>query len=169
MRIPSRSPFGLLQEDLWPSEWLILVSCMLLNCTTRKQVEKVLPEFIQRWPTASAFITHARRAQVMALIGPLGFASRRTDNLMKMSHHYLCGPWEHARDLPGIGEYAARAWEIFCRDELGDEEPKDHALVDYWRWRKHRESEEQGTADRRCRVQGDGPEAGAGPTAEATV
>lgn len=154
--IPPRSPFGLLQEDLWPSEWLILVSCMLLNCTTRKQVEKVLPEFIERWPTPQRFV-RARRAQVMALIGPLGFASRRTDNLMKMTHHYLAGPWEHARELPGIGVYAARAWEIFCRGELGDEPPKDHALVVYWEWRKRHE--EQGGEDRGRGVQGDGHQA----------
>lgn len=136
--IPPRSPFGLIQEDLWSpqSEWLILVSCMLLNRTTRKQVEKVLPEFIQRWPTPSAFITHARRAQVMTLIGPLGFVSRRTDNLMKMSHYYLCGSWEHVQELPGIGAYATRAWEIFCRGELGIEPPKDHALVQYFNWAK---------------------------------
>ena len=137
--IPPVSPYGLLQETLWPSEWLILVSCMLLNCTTRKQVEKVLPEFIRRWPSAAEFITHAEREQVMTLIKPLGFASRRTDNLLKMSQRYLCGPWDNVRELPGIGEYAARAWEIFCRGELGDEPPNDHALVDYWRWRKHHE------------------------------
>lgn len=134
--IPPRSPFGLLQEDLWPNEWLILVSCMLLNCTTRKQVEKVLPEFIERWPDCSTFVRSARRAQVMSVIGPLGFASRRTDNLMKMSHHFIAGPWEHASELAGVGVYAARAWEIFCRGELGDEPPQDHALVIYWKWRK---------------------------------
>lgn len=140
--IPPRSPFGLIQEDLWSqrpeSEWLILVSCMLLNCTTRKQVEKVLPEFIKRWPTPRCFV-RARRSQVMALIGPLGFVSRRTDNLMKMTHSYLAGQWEHAQELPGIGAYAARAWEIFCRGELGNEPPKDHALTQYWHWMKKHE------------------------------
>ena len=75
----------------------------------------------------------------MDVIRPLGFANRRAENLFKMTHHYLAGPWEHARDLPGIGEYGARSWEIFCRGIIGDEVPKDHALTDYWRWYQQHE------------------------------
>lgn len=138
LRIPPRSPYGLLQEDLVPSEWLILVSCVLLNCTTRKQVEKVLPEFIRRWPIAQAFM-NADKVEVANLIRPLGFIERRTAYLTKMTELYLCGPWEHAVELAGIGEYGGRAWEIFCCNRLGDEEPKDHALVEYWKWRKYHE------------------------------
>ena len=136
--MPPRSPYGLIQEDLWPNEWLILVTCMLLNCTTRKQVEKVLPEFRERWPTPQDFFK-ADWTDVGNLIGTLGFARRRTLNLMKMTERYLTGPWSDPRELPGVGEYAARAWEIFCQGELGDTEPKDHALTEYWRWRKYHE------------------------------
>lgn len=107
----------------------------MLNCTTRKQVEKVLSEFVKRWPTPQAFIA-ADKPEVAVLIMPLGFARRRTINLFMMTEAYLAGPWQHARDLPGIGEYGARAWEIFCRGELGDEPPKDHALVLYFNWAK---------------------------------
>jgi methyl-CpG-binding domain protein 4 len=139
--IPKRSPYGLIQEDLWPNEWLILVSCMMLNCTTRKQVEKVLPPFIAAWPTPQAFLK-ADPESIQAMIRPLGFAKRRTQNLLKMTERYLAAPWEHAHELPGIGDYAARAWEIFCRDTLGDEPPKDHALVQYWTWRKQHEQRE---------------------------
>lgn len=131
---PVRSPFGLIQEDLWPDTWLILVSCMMLNCTSRKQVEKVLPEFMRRWPTAGDFI-RANDEDVIALCKPLGFANRRTTNLKKMTEVYLATDWTHARQLPGIGEYAARAWEIFCEGVLGSEPPKDGALVRYWNWR----------------------------------
>jgi len=45
--IPPRSGYGLIQEDLWPDEWKILVSCMMLNYTSRKQVEKILPSFFK--------------------------------------------------------------------------------------------------------------------------
>ena len=130
---PPRSPFGLLQEDLWPDEWMILISCMMLNQTSRKQVERVLPEFRRLWPTPQAFI-NANPLAVADVCRSLGFATRRTDNMMKMTHLYLAGPWQHARDLPGIGEYGARSWEIFCQGIIGDEAPKDHALTDYWRW-----------------------------------
>lgn len=144
--IPPCSPYGLIQESLWSGksecEWLIIVSCVLLNRTRRKQVERILPEFIRRWPTPNHFI-RAKRTQVTCLIGPLGFASRRTDNLMKMSHCYLFDQWKHARELPGIGAYAARAWEIFCRGELGTEPPNDHALLSYWKWRKVNSSNDE--------------------------
>lgn len=133
--IPPRSPFGLLQEDLWPDQWAILVACMCLNCTSRKQVEKVLGGFFARWPTPQALLA-ADRVDIETLCRPLGFATRRTDNLLKMSRGYAAGGWSHARELHGVGEYAARAWEIFCRGELGDSVPKDHALVDYWNWRQ---------------------------------
>ena len=64
----------------------------------------------------------------------MGFANRRTKNLKAMTSRYLTGPWEDVRELPGIGEYAARAWEIFCLGIIGDHPPKDHALVQYWHW-----------------------------------
>lgn len=137
-RLPPRSPFGLIQEDVWPDQWALLVVCMMLNCTSRKQVERVFPAFMERWPTPQAFMG-AERSVVEALCKPMGFATRRTDNLLKMTTSYLTGPWSHARELHGVGEYAARAWEIFYLGVLGDTVPKDHALTDYWRWRKHHE------------------------------
>lgn len=131
--IPPRSPYSLIQEDLWPDEWLILVACMMLNCTTRKQVEKVLPEFRRRWPTPQAF-AGSEPGEVRDLIRPLGFANRREANLRKMTAAYLAGGWKHAQELPGIGAYAAAAWEIFCAGHLPEECPKDHALTQYWHW-----------------------------------
>ena len=133
--VPPRSPYSLIQEDLFPDEWMILVSCMMLNCTSRKQVEKVLPEFRRQWSTPQAFMS-ASPEEVIALCRPLGFANRRTVNLKKMTQHFLAAPWEDARELPGIGEYAARAWEIFCLGKIGNEVPKDHALVQYYVWVK---------------------------------
>jgi methyl-CpG-binding domain protein 4 len=133
--IPPRSPFSLIQEDLWPDEWMILVSCMLLNQTTRKQMEKVLPSFKRRWPTPQKFL-EADLSDVGNLIGCLGFARRRTVNLVKMTQAYVSGEWTHARELPGIGDYGGAAWEIFCKGKLPDECPKDGALMKYWHWRK---------------------------------
>lgn len=135
--IPPRSPFSLIQEDLWPDEWLILVSCVMLNCTSRKQVERVLPEFRHRWPTPQAFMA-AVDAEVADVCRSLGFANRRTTNLKRMTRAYLCTDWHHAKELPGIGEYASAAWRIFCEGTVGDEPPKDHALVRYFEWARAR-------------------------------
>lgn len=107
---------------------------MLLNCTSRKQVEQVFPTFISRYPTPEILL-QTSQDEIAMLCKPLGFANKRTQQLFKMSHHYLNVPWHHARELPGIGEYAARAWEIFCKNDLGMTTPKDHALVTYYNWR----------------------------------
>lgn len=133
--IPPRSGFGLIQEDLWPDEWKVLVSCMMLNCTSRKQVEKVIPVFFLKWPNAES-LSMADEKDISETISSLGFKNRRTKNLLKMSRAYLTKSWNDPRELPGIGEYAARAWEIFFSPKLGDTPPDDGALVVYWKWRK---------------------------------
>lgn len=56
--------------------------------------------------------------------------------MQKMTRVYLTTDWQHAKELPGIGAYAAAAWEIFCDGTIPIEEPKDHALVLYYRWLK---------------------------------
>ena len=135
--IPTRSPWGLIQEDLWSSrpesEWYILVACIMLNCTTRKQVERVLPTFLQRWPSPVMFM-NASDDDVRELCKPLGFANKRTTTLKKMTEHYVSKSWKHASELPGIGAYASRAWEMFCCGIIGNTPPKDHSLTRYWLW-----------------------------------
>lgn len=131
--VPKCSPIGLIQESLFPNEWLILVAAMMLNCTSRKQVERVFPEFIRRWPTPTTFAA-ADLSEVSDLCKPLGFANRRTQNIHKMTMHYLSAPWTHARELPGIGEYGAACHEIFCRGNIPTVPPKDHALKRYVEW-----------------------------------
>ena len=135
--VPPRSPYSLIQEDLWPNEFLILISCMLLNCTRRVQVERVLPSVIERWPDAVS-LAGADRDELARTIASLGFGNRRAGTLIRFSRDYLAPSWTNARELSGIGEYAGRAWDIFCRAELGDAPPVDHALVSYWKWARMR-------------------------------
>lgn len=129
------SPIGLLQEQVWQNEWLVLVACVLLNRTTRKQVDLVFPTFREKWHTPELFLA-ASEDEVAELCKPLGFANRRTVALRKLATAYMAGCWQHAGELPGIGEYGARAWEIFCRGQMGNEPPKDHSLVKLWRYYK---------------------------------
>lgn len=133
--IPPRSPHGLIQEDLYPDEWKCIVACIMLNCTTRKQAEKILPEFFNRWPNPHSYIS-ADPKEVINLISPLGFGTRRTQRLFDMSNYYVKKNWKHARELPGVGEYASRMWEIFFKNKLGDNPPNDGSLAKYWLWRK---------------------------------
>ena len=138
-KIPPRSPFSLIQEDLWPSEWKILISCMMLNCTTRRQVEKILPAFFKRWPTPES-LSSANVGEVSSMISSLGFQNRRAEALVKMTKAYLKKDWKHAQELPGIGQYASAAWQIFVLGTLPDNCPKDHALVLYYKWIKEKEA-----------------------------
>lgn len=136
MKPPLMSPYGLIQESLWPDEWLVLVSCVLLNCTRRKQVEQVFDVFTHLLPDPKSLLEcdpEMLRDQIMTL----GFMQRRASTLKKLAAAYMT--WDHVdpSTLPGIGEYGTRAWKIFMKDDLGDDEPKDGALKLYWRWRKH--------------------------------
>jgi adenine-specific DNA glycosylase len=85
------------------------------------------------WPDPKAFIV-ADEHDVINVIKPLGFANHRAKTLRRMTEAFLTNSWKHASELPGIGQYAARAWEIFCKGILSAEPPKDHALVQYWTW-----------------------------------
>ena len=133
MSIPKLSPFLLIQESLWPNQWLILVSCVLLNQTSRKQVEKIWRHFIHVCPNPEAIISIDEQ-ELALMLKPLGFYSRQAKMLKKLASAYIKNDWKHAKDLPGIGEYGGRAWEIFCCSKLGTIEPKDGALKIYWRW-----------------------------------
>ena len=68
---PPRSPIGMLQEDLWPNEWKILVACLLHNQTSRKQVDKVYEELFCKYPTACS-MKDADVNDLQSLIKPLG-------------------------------------------------------------------------------------------------
>lgn len=138
-RIPPFSPFVLLQETVWPSEWKLLVSCIFLNQTSRKQVEKILPLFWEKWSTPELLL-NTDRQQIVSLCKPLGFANKRTDCLLKLAKCYLNkNTWSHAKDLPGIGHYGSKSWEIFCLGIIDDASPGDHALDTYHSWRKRYE------------------------------
>lgn len=137
--IPPVSPYSLIQESLWPDEWKCLVACVMLNCTTRKQVEKVLPVFFAKWPSAEA-TQYADKEEMAATIASLGFKHRRTDRLIKLAAAYAKRDWTHVHELPGIGEYASRMWEMFFLDFMGELQPSDGALTLYWRWRKNYEA-----------------------------
>ncbi len=107
----------------------------MLNQTSRKQLEQVLPEFFRRWPTPEAFVGEDIDV-VREAIAPLGFKNRRSVLLFTMSQRFMKDDWSHAKELPGIGTYGARAWEIFCCGILGSEPPSDGALTRYHAWAK---------------------------------
>lgn len=120
----------LIQEFYWPDEWKILVCCLLLNLTTRKQVDQVIGELFRTFPDAMSMST-ADENKLYNIIKSLGMANKRVKTLKRFSSEYLQRKWLTPKDLYGCGKYADDAWRIFCRGDWRDVQPSDHALNAY--------------------------------------
>lgn len=115
--------------------WMLLVSCMLLNLTTRKQVDSVREQLFGRYHAAD-MMAAADRLELHEMISSLGFANRRTDALIRMSTEYVrngihsCSSAEEVGMLYGIGKYATDSWAIFI-SLRPDVKPSDKELMRY--------------------------------------
>ena len=131
--IPPESPYNLLQERFWPDEWKLLVVCLLLNQTSRKQVEPMIEGFFQKFPNPEA-VVEASPQEMFEMLRPLGLVNRRISTLKRFSKEFLVKKWDQAIELFGCGKYANDAHRIFIKGEWKDTEPNDHALNDYHSW-----------------------------------
>ncbi|XP_060192914.1 methyl-CpG-binding domain protein 4-like protein [Lycium barbarum] len=129
--VPPRSHFNLLQENHAHDPWRVLVICMLLNCTTGVQVERVLAEFFTLCPNA-VVATEVAAEDIENLIRPLGLYRKRSLDIQRLSQEYLGKTWTHVTQLHGIGKYAADAYAIFCTGKWDRVHPNDHMLTKYW-------------------------------------
>lgn len=130
---PPQSPLGLLEEVLWDRPWALLLCCILLNQTSRAQVDPVLARLLAAFPDAAS-LASADVAQIEELLRPLGLHRRRARTLIAFSAAFLKGEWRKPEDLPGIGRYGSEAHELFCRGQWRELEPQDHALRWYIDW-----------------------------------
>ena len=130
---PPKSPHSLIQESLWPNEWRILISCLLLNLTTRKQVDKVIDRLFHRYPGPCS-MAHAKDNELHDIIKSLGLVNKRVKTLKRFSHEYMTKEWESPKDLFGCGKYADDCWHIFCKGDWKSDSPSDHALNKYYDW-----------------------------------
>jgi methyl-CpG-binding domain protein 4 len=122
--------YGLIQEKYWPDPWKILVCCLCLNLTTRKQMEPVVERIFQRWPDAKS-LSEADEAELTDVIRSLGMWKKRVSTLKKMSTQYHMGEWSNVLQLHGVGKYASDAYRIFVLGDWRNVQPQDHALNDY--------------------------------------
>jgi endonuclease III len=123
--------FGLIQERYWPDEWKMLVCCLCLNLTTRKQMEPVVAELFQRWPTARDMAA-ADPAEISALTVSLGMQHKRAQTLIRFSREFDAG-FKSVRDLHGVGKYAEDSHLIFALGQWQSVRPTDGALTKYWK------------------------------------
>ena len=107
---PPRSPFGLLEEILWSDEWKLLVACMMLNCTTRLQVDRVLWRLFLLVPTPEDAVALGHTSdgridgksgtdRIEEILRPLGLHRKRARALVKLSEDYVAA--KGAAALPG--------------------------------------------------------------------
>lgn len=140
MWIPPKSPYGLIQERYWPDKWKVLVCCLMLNQTSRKQLDHIIEGFFREFPDPDALLK-ASDADILRHISHLGMQNRRLKILRRFSAEFKAGKWSTAKDLYGCGKYADDCYRIFFVGDWKLVEPKDHALNYYHSWLWLRETD----------------------------
>lgn len=109
--------------------WQHMVGVIMLNQTSRKQVKKVLPEFLNQWDTPEKLL-NAVEDNIKSVISPLGMTNVRSKRLMRMSSDYLSWNRKDAKELYGIGKYGSDSYEIFFKHNYAVQ-PTDKELIRY--------------------------------------
>lgn len=104
----------------------MLVGCLLLNKTSRKQADRVWPELFERWPDPESLASAGDELE--ELLRPLGFCSTKAKRLREMSARYAAGDWNDPSELPGVGKYARDSWAMFVDGDPWSVEPEDEKL-----------------------------------------
>ena len=128
------SPYSLLQEIYNEHPWRMLVCCIMLNCTSRKQVDRVREEFFSKYPDA-VDAELADPIEMAELIALLGFKNKRTNTIKRFSNDWMTLEWSEPSELYGIGKYGQDSWEIFQKGNLAVS-PNDGVLNTYLDWAK---------------------------------
>jgi methyl-CpG-binding domain protein 4 len=126
----------LLQERFRSDPWKLLVACVLLNQTARRQVDRVIDELFRLWPSAHAMAA-ADEVELSELLRPLGLYKRRASILIRLSRRWVDWRLDHdvpdgsdVMELPGVGKYASDSYRLFVlRDD--SIEPEDKELRAY--------------------------------------
>ena len=135
--IPPKSSIGMLQEELWPDKWKILVTCILHNQTSRKQVDKVYQNLFKLYPCSSSMAC-ADQNRLAKILKPLGLHNRRSKSLIRFSKEYDQKNWKVPSDLYACGKYADDCYKVFCTGEWRDVKPTDKALNMYHNFLKEK-------------------------------
>ena len=143
LRESVRSPLGLLEELVAHSPWRLLLSTIMLNRTSRVQVDHIFYEFLQKWPSPDALL-NVPVNDVAKLIQPLGMNHRRASGIQAFCRDFLALAESKdttkltETDIKGMyhcGDYAYDAYRIFIQRDL-TVEPSDRALKAYieYKW-----------------------------------
>jgi len=109
--------------------WQHMVGVIMLNQTSRKQVKKVLPEFLKRWDVPDKLL-NAKEEDIKGVVASLGMTNIRVKRLLGMSRDYLTWDHDDAKVLYGIGKYGSDSYEIFFKNNYAVQ-PTDKELRRY--------------------------------------
>ena len=137
---PPKSPFNLIQEELYTDPWKLLVATIFLNKTGGRNAIPVLWKFFDQFPNADA-TSRADAQQIEGIIQPLGLFRKRAQILIRFSREYLEKMWTYPHELYGIGKYGNDSFRIFCLGEYQDVLPDDRKLNLYHSWLSERDGE----------------------------
>lgn len=113
--------FRLLQEIYAPNTWKQLVCNILLNRTSRTQVDRIRTRLFAKWRTPS-MMALANDEEMYRLIKELGFGRQRTRTLIEFSRDWATKKhdnWDQIKKFRGMGRYAHESYRIFTLGETG--------------------------------------------------
>lgn len=138
--IPPRSPYCLIQEDLYSSPWQLLIATIFLTKTAASKAIPVIHKFLAKWPTPEAAI-NASYDEIYEFLSPLGLGHTRTRGIIRFSHEYLEKKWKYPIELYSIGKYGNDSYRMFCVNEWREVKPDDIPLTMYRNWLLENEKE----------------------------
>ncbi|XP_046406484.1 methyl-CpG-binding domain protein 4-like [Ischnura elegans] len=130
---PPKSPYNLIQENLFSHPWKLLVATIFLNKTAGKNAVPIVLKFLDTWNTPES-VLHADINEMENLIRPLGLQKKRAQTIIKFSEEYLNKNWTYPIELHGIGKYGNDSYRIFCINEWKLVQPEDRKLNLYHKW-----------------------------------
>ena len=130
----------LLQEkDLNTTDgpWKLLVSCILLNLTSRSKAEPIFDELLEFFPNPES-VSFEDYSALVGMLKKLGLSTVRASHIIGMSRDYVRAKAKFGEDYKmfpvgkfrGCGKYAQDSWDVVLLQRL---KPfvTDHALIGY--------------------------------------
>lgn len=106
----------------------MMVSCILLNQTSNKQVRPILEDLFDLIPNPET-ARSIDPSEISNLIRSTGLYNIKAERIIKMSSKWIEG-FSDPSELPGIGKYGRDSWYIFV-DNKYDITPTDKKLLVY--------------------------------------
>ncbi|VVC37324.1 DNA glycosylase [Cinara cedri] len=131
--IPPRSPYSLIQEDLFHNPWQLLIATIFLTKVTAKLAIPKIHSFLFKWPTPED-VMKAHPQDLLCSVEHLGLEMTRVKIIKGFTAEFLSKNWKYPIELYGIGKYGNDSYRLFCVNEWKTVQPDDIMLSKYKDW-----------------------------------